>query len=166
MCWLSRHVTSQLLQCDKARDLTHLSIMSGIRKTKASRGKIRMLGSARPNINTATPAPLYKRDLKGRSLDAYRAQAKAELKDELRSMTYPSVPLKSTKKNSDMDPTVKQNLLDLHRLAEDLDYDPESDSMVDFDRVLDGSERIELSHAGGELHDTLADEIEEEVQKK
>jgi hypothetical protein len=125
-----------------------------------------MLGSARPNINTATPAPLYKRDLKGRSLDAYRAQAKAELKDELRSMTYPSVPLKSTKKNSDMDPTVKQNLLDLHRLAEDLDYDPESDSMVDFDRVLDGSERIELSHAGGELHDTLADEIEEEVQKR
>ncbi|KAJ7839237.1 hypothetical protein B0H14DRAFT_2588088 [Mycena olivaceomarginata] len=140
--------------------------MSGIRKTKASRGKIRMLGSARPNINTATPAPLYKRDLKGRSLDAYRAQAKAELKDELRSMTYPSVHLKSTKKYSDMDPTVKRNLLDLHRLAEDLDYDPESDSMVDFDRVLDGSERIELSHAGGELHDTLADEIEEEVQKR
>ncbi|KAJ7334637.1 hypothetical protein DFH08DRAFT_813710 [Mycena albidolilacea] len=78
-------------------------------------------------------SPLYKRDLKGRSLDAYRAQAKAELKDKLRK---------------------------------DLDYDPESDSMVDFDRVMDGSERIELSHAGGKLHSTLADEIEEEVQKK
>jgi hypothetical protein len=42
-----------------------------------------------------------------------------------------------------------------------MDVDPSTS--VNIDAVLEGSERIELSHAGGELRQSIEEEMEEEI---
>ena len=65
-----------------------------------------------------------------------------------------------------MDPEHRENLDRLQGLAADDDFDPghlpEAPNTVRMDDVLDGSERINLSHAGGEFN-TLEEDIEEDT---
>jgi hypothetical protein len=42
-----------------------------------------------------------------------------------------------------------------------MDVDPSTS--VNIEPVIEGSERIELSHAGGELHQSIEEEMEEEI---
>ncbi|KAJ7729122.1 hypothetical protein B0H14DRAFT_2640505 [Mycena olivaceomarginata] len=62
-----------------------------------------------------------------------------------------------------MDPILKQQLNNLAAEDDDIDEMAEGSNWVDIDAVMEGSERIELSHAGGELQDSLAEGIEEEI---
>ncbi|KAJ7310639.1 hypothetical protein DFH08DRAFT_918249 [Mycena albidolilacea] len=62
-----------------------------------------------------------------------------------------------------MDPILKRQLNNLAAEDDDIDEMAEGSNWVDIDTVMEGSERIELSHAGGELQDSLAEGIEEEI---
>ncbi|KAJ7327681.1 hypothetical protein DFH08DRAFT_816511, partial [Mycena albidolilacea] len=67
-----------------------------------------------------------------------------------------------------MDSESKKKFIRLHNLAadkewEDMDEDSESSLSINIDGVMDGSELIELSHAGGELHESIEDDLEEEI---
>ncbi|KAJ7663692.1 hypothetical protein B0H14DRAFT_3102631 [Mycena olivaceomarginata] len=62
-----------------------------------------------------------------------------------------------------MDPILKRQLNNLAAEDDDIDEMAEGSNWVDIDAVMEGSERIELSHAGGELQDSLAEGIEEEI---
>lgn len=62
-----------------------------------------------------------------------------------------------------MDPILKRQLNNLAAEDDNIDEMAEGSNWVDIDAVMEGSERIELSHAGGELQDSLAEGIEEEI---
>ncbi|KAJ7693493.1 hypothetical protein B0H14DRAFT_3100746 [Mycena olivaceomarginata] len=62
-----------------------------------------------------------------------------------------------------MDPILKRQLNNLAAEDDNIDEMAEGLNWVDIDTVMEGSERIELSHAGGELQDSLAEGIEEEI---
>ncbi|KAJ7729123.1 hypothetical protein B0H14DRAFT_3169252 [Mycena olivaceomarginata] len=125
---------------------------SGVRKTGAS-SKIRIMGTLRPHLaDMPGPSKLYSKVLKGKSLEQHRLQTKEDLRAEL----------------SVMDSESKKKFIRLHNLAadkewEDMDEDSESSLSINIDGVMDGSELIELSHAGGELHESIEDELEEEI---
>ncbi|KAJ7349571.1 hypothetical protein DFH08DRAFT_996667 [Mycena albidolilacea] len=124
---------------------------SGVRKTGAS-SKIRIMGTSRPHPDMPGPSKLYSKVLKGKSLEQHRLQTKEDLRTEL----------------SAMDSESKKKFIRLHNLAadkewEDMDEDSESSLSINIDGVMDGSELIELSHAGGELHESIEDDLEEEI---
>ncbi|KAJ7681542.1 hypothetical protein B0H14DRAFT_3101747 [Mycena olivaceomarginata] len=67
-----------------------------------------------------------------------------------------------------MDPDAKREFIRLRHLAadddwEDMSMDVDPSTSVNIDAVLEGSERIELSHAGGELRQSIEEEMEEEI---
>lgn len=65
----------------------------------------------------------------------------------------------------DMDVDSLEGLQHLQGLVEDEDFDPNNSNtpnMVNMGGVLNGSERIELSHAGGELG-SLEEDLEEDT---
>ncbi|KAJ7315101.1 hypothetical protein DFH08DRAFT_926900 [Mycena albidolilacea] len=124
---------------------------SGVRKTGAS-SKIRIMGTSRPHPDMLGPSKLYSKVLKGKSLEQHRLQTKEDLRAEL----------------SAMDSESKKKFIRLHNLVadkewEDMDEDSESSLSINIDGVMDGSELIEFSHAGGELHESIEDDLEEEI---
>jgi hypothetical protein len=67
-----------------------------------------------------------------------------------------------------MNPEAKQEFIRLQHLAadddwEDMSMDVDPSTSVNIDAIMEGSERIELSHAGGELRQSIEEEMEEEI---
>jgi hypothetical protein len=67
-----------------------------------------------------------------------------------------------------MDPEAKRDFIRLQHLAagndwEDMSMDVDPSTSVNIDAVMEGSERIELSHIGGELRQSIEEEMEEEI---
>ncbi|KAJ7824184.1 hypothetical protein B0H14DRAFT_3088802 [Mycena olivaceomarginata] len=67
-----------------------------------------------------------------------------------------------------MNPEAKREFIRLQHLAadddwEDMSMDVDPSTSVNIDAIMEGSERIELSHAGGELRQSIEEEMEEEI---
>ncbi|KAJ7713589.1 hypothetical protein B0H14DRAFT_2644743 [Mycena olivaceomarginata] len=117
-----------------------------------SRGKIRMLGTSQQRPNSSAPPAVYSKILQGKSLEEHRLRGKEELKEQLKAMN----------------PEAKQEFIRLQHLAadddwEDMSMDVDPSTSVNIDAIMEGSERIELSHAGGELRQSIEEEMEEEI---
>ncbi|KAJ7484572.1 hypothetical protein FB451DRAFT_1436491 [Mycena latifolia] len=119
-----------------------------MQRTSASSSKIRILGSQRPSYDRAGPARLEEQILGRQAVDEYRRTGERSLRSRLQNMEAEH----------------RETLEHLQGLAEDDDFDvnniPAGPTLVNMDGVLDGSERIELSHAGGEFG-AWEDDIEE-----
>ncbi|KAF8143148.1 hypothetical protein K438DRAFT_1876673 [Mycena galopus ATCC 62051] len=123
----------------------------GLRKARGS-GKYRIMGTPRPSLDTPGPSKIYSKTLKGKSLEQDRLQTKEELQAEL----------------SVMDSESKRTFIRLQNLAADNEWEDvggysEASSSVGIDGIMDGSEQIELSHAGGELLQSIEDDLEQEI---
>ncbi|KAF8166410.1 hypothetical protein K438DRAFT_1775096 [Mycena galopus ATCC 62051] len=126
----------------------------GARKAGNS-GNFRIMGTPRPSLDTPGPSKIYSKTLQGKSLERHRLQTKEDLRTEL----------------SVMDSESKQRFIHPQNLAadnewEDVGEDWENSLSVNIDGVMDGSEQIDLSHAGGELHQSIEDDLEEEIVSK
>ncbi|KAJ7432685.1 hypothetical protein FB451DRAFT_1196858 [Mycena latifolia] len=136
-----------------------------MQRRSASSSKIRILGSQRPSYNCVGLVRVEEQILRRQVIDDYRRMGKRSLRHRLQSMCFSdefwSV---ANQFSSDMEEEHRETLEHLQGLAEDDDFDPNNipaaPTLVNMDRVLDGSERIELSHVGGEFG-AWEDDIEE-----
>ncbi|KAJ7238535.1 hypothetical protein B0H12DRAFT_1075290 [Mycena haematopus] len=124
---------------------------SGIQhKGSASSSKLRMLGSERKAAHIPGRAPVRAVTLTRKGVEEYRRDAELALRTRLQNM----------------DAEHREGLERLQSLAEDDDFCagdmPEAPNMVNMEDILDGSARIELSHAGGEFV-SLEQGIEEDI---
>jgi|ERR1700761_2136244 len=64
-----------------------------------------------------------------------------------------------------MDPKLRRNFVELQQFGEDddnFDNDSDTDNVINMDRVLDGTEQVDVSHSGADLQGSLESDIEEE----
>ncbi|KAF8189468.1 hypothetical protein K438DRAFT_946311 [Mycena galopus ATCC 62051] len=79
---------------------------SGLRKAGGS-GKLCIMGTPRPSLDTPGPSKIYSKTLKGKSLEQHRLQTKEDLRAEL----------------SAMDAESKRAFICLHNLAADNEWE-------------------------------------------
>ncbi|KAJ7814401.1 hypothetical protein B0H14DRAFT_3477070 [Mycena olivaceomarginata] len=117
----------------------HRTHNTGIRKGSGSSGRLRMLRSERKSSHSAGRALVKKVTLSRQGVDKYCRQGEQALRARL----------------NDMQAEELEGLDHLQSLAEDENFHagdlPPDVNMINMEDVLDGSERIELSHGGGEF---------------
>ncbi|KAF8162026.1 hypothetical protein K438DRAFT_1985345, partial [Mycena galopus ATCC 62051] len=122
-------------------------IDAGMRKGSASSGRVRMLGSERKVPHVLGRAAVKKVTLSRCAVDEYRRVGEQALRARLNHMEAED----------------QEGLDRLQSLADNEDFHagdlPLQVNMVNMEDVLDGSERIELSHGGGEFS-TLEEDLE------
>lgn len=120
-----------------------------IRKSGATSSRIRVLGTERKAASRPGRAPVTNVILNKHGVDEYRRTAEQSLRSRMQNM----------------DDGHLEGLERLQTLAEDDDFDPghlpDAPNMVNVGDILDGSARIEISHAGGEFG-SLEEGIEED----
>ncbi|KAJ7609640.1 hypothetical protein FB45DRAFT_1038738 [Roridomyces roridus] len=106
----------------------------GVKQSHASSAKLNILGSRR-TVPGQAPR-FHNRTLGPQAIDNLRSQRSDEMREQL----------------TGMDGEQRANLDDLRRRALDDNYSPPALTSTLEQDVLDGSERLNLSHAGGELN--------------
>ncbi|KAJ7799715.1 hypothetical protein B0H14DRAFT_3491386 [Mycena olivaceomarginata] len=122
---------------------------SAIHRQRSTLGRLRILGSQLKSTTRPGRAPLSKTTLGRKGIEDYRRAEEQSLRTRLQHMDVDGL----------------EGLQHLQGLAEDEDFDPNNSNtpnMVNMGGVLNGSERIELSHAGGELG-SLEEDLEEDT---
>lgn len=139
-------------------------------KSKVIRGsnqstRLRLLTTTRRSTNDRGPPVIQKATLGPKGLDEFRraaSQAQRERRESLSGFLH--LLNFYNAKITDMTADQLQSFEHLRGLADDDDFDPDDINntlnMVNMEGVLDGSERIDLSHAGGEFG-TWEDELED-----
>ncbi|KAJ7429411.1 hypothetical protein B0H11DRAFT_2409247 [Mycena galericulata] len=122
-----------------------------IRHGGAVSSKLLVLGSKRKSAAHPGRAPVQVKTLGPTAISEARRNGEAALRARLQNM----------------EPSDREAFDQLQALAEDDDFDPDhppgAPNVVSMEGVLDGSERIELSHAGGEFSG-LEQGIEEDTE--
>ncbi|KAF7374056.1 hypothetical protein MSAN_00286500 [Mycena sanguinolenta] len=129
----------------------------GAARSTANSRKVGVLGSGYDPVNRIRTAPTNQR-LSRAGQDRYRKRGADELEARLRNM--PEEQLENFRALRDFSGSHSESPAPESR--EDEDMDP---SLIHMRDVLDGSTRLEMSHAGGEFIAALQEGIEEEMSQ-
>lgn len=135
---------------------------SKMRRTGTVPGKTRVLSSR--SSSSGRPTIVEKTTLGVRGMEEYRRKKELEVRNRLQSKRRLNEDIFGADYSPvDMSSAEREALEKLQRVAEDDDFDAGGSSTFNMADILDGSERIDISHAGGEFS-ALQEDLEEEEE--
>ncbi|KAJ7893589.1 hypothetical protein B0H13DRAFT_2234716 [Mycena leptocephala] len=133
-----------------------------VQKGSASSKKLKLFSTNHKTPSHPRPR-IQERTMGPRAIAEYRCCGQEDARIRLESMFLKFLNLAIGLIYLDMGTSQRDAVIDLQGLAEDDDFDAGA-SHVNMEGILDGSERVDISHAGGEMG-PWEDEIEEDTSE-